>query len=89
MEEVLIECSPGVSGDMMLGAFFDLGVPRAVIEKPLIDIGLEKLYHLNFSESKSCSIRGVKVDVEKDDKNIKRNWEGIKQLITKSNLEKN
>ena len=88
MEEVLIECSPGVSGDMLLGAFFDLGVPRAVIEKPLIDIGLEKLYHLNFSESKSCSIRGVKVDVEKDDKNIKRNWEGIKQLITKSNLEK-
>ena len=35
MEDVLIECSPGISGDMLLGAFYDLGVPKKVIEKPL------------------------------------------------------
>ena len=34
MEEILIECSPGVSGDMLLGAFHDLGVPKNIIEKP-------------------------------------------------------
>ena len=33
MEDVLIECSPGISGDMLLGAFYDLGVPKQVIEK--------------------------------------------------------
>ena len=32
MEEILIECSPGVSGDMLLGAFHDLGVPKNIIE---------------------------------------------------------
>ena len=32
MEEILIECSPGVSGDMLLGAFYDLGVPKDEIE---------------------------------------------------------
>ena len=31
MEDVLIECSPGISGDMLLGAFYDLGVPKEVI----------------------------------------------------------
>ena len=58
MEELLIECSPGVSGDMLLGAFYDLGVPKNVIEQPLIELGLGDLYDLNFKESKSLSIRG-------------------------------
>ena len=52
MDDVLIECSPGISGDMLLGAFFDLGVPKKVIEQPLIDLGLKDLYQLDFKESK-------------------------------------
>ena len=30
MEDILIQCSPGISGDMLLGAFYDLGVPKHV-----------------------------------------------------------
>ena len=52
MDDVLIECSPGISGDMLLGAFYDLGVPKKVIEQPLIDLGLKDLYQLKFKESK-------------------------------------
>ena len=89
MEEILIECSPGVSGDMLLGAFHDLGVPKSVIEKPLIDIGLENLYYLNFRESKSSSIRGIKVEVINKDQSKKRNWSCIKELILNGKLEKN
>ena len=48
MENILIECSPGISGDMLLGAFYDLGVPKKVIEQPLVDLGLNDLYHLEF-----------------------------------------
>ncbi len=89
MEDVFIECSPGISGDMLLGAFYDLGVPKKVIEQPLIDLGLTDLYTLEFRESKSCSIRGIKVKV----KNIelgttKRNWRSIKELILNGNIEK-
>ena len=88
MEEIFIECSPGVSGDMLLGAFYDLGVPKSVIEKPLNDLGLEHLYNLKFRESKSCSIRGIKAEIEKFDQVTKRNWKSIKTLILKGNLEK-
>jgi len=88
MEDVLIECSPGISGDMLLGAFYDLGVPKKVIEQPLIDIGLEDLYQLEFKESKSCSIRGIKTKVENIDCcPIKRTWRSIKELVLNAHLE--
>ncbi len=90
MEDILIECSPGISGDMLLGAFYDLGVPKKVIEQPLVDIGLKDLYNLEFQESKSCSIRGVKVHVDSIEcVRDKRNWRSIKELILNGNLEKN
>ncbi len=90
MEDVLIECSPGISGDMLLGAFYDLGVPKEVIEQPLIDLGLKDLYHLEFEESKSSSIRGIKVKVENIDRSpFKRTWRSIKELISNGHLEDN
>ena len=88
MEDVLIECSPGISGDMLLGAFYDLGVPKKVIEQPLIDLGLKDLYQLEFKESKSCSIRGIKAKVESIDCSPnKRTWRSIKELISNGHLE--
>jgi len=90
MEDILIECSPGISGDMLLGAFYDLGVPKKVIEQPLIDLGLKDLYHLEFKESKSSSIRGITAKVENIDCSpIKRTWRSIKELIANGNLEDN
>jgi len=88
MYDVLIECSPGISGDMLLGAFYDLGVPKTVIEEPLIDLGLKDLYQLDFKESKSCSIRGIKAKVENIDcRPSKRTWKSIKELILNGHLE--
>ncbi len=88
MEDILIECSPGISGDMLLGAFYDLGVPKKVIEQPLIELGLNDLYHLEFKESKSCSIRGIKAKVQNTGGiPIKRTWRSIKELILNGQLE--
>ncbi len=88
MEDVFIECSPGISGDMLLGAFYDLGVPKKVIEKPLSDLGFTDLYNLEFRESKSFSIRGIKAKVEDIDCNLtKRSWRSIKELILNGPLE--
>ena len=88
MEDIFIECSPGISGDMLLGAFYDLGVPKKVIEQPLYDLGLKDLYDLEFRESKSFSIRGIKAKVKNiDSGSTKRNWRSIKKLILNGKLE--
>ena len=88
MEEIFIECSPGISGDMLLGAFYDLGLPKKVIEQPLIDLGLKDLYNLKFKESKSCSIRGIKTNIESVEcVSTKRNWKSIKELLLNGQLE--
>jgi len=88
MEDLLIECSPGISGDMLLAAFYDLGVPKEVIEKPLIDLGLGDCYLLSFSEAKTKSLRGIKTNVTILENLQKRTWKDIKELILKGNLEK-
>ena len=89
MENIFIECSPGISGDMLLGALYDLGVPKKVIQQPLIDLGLKDLFNLEFEESKSSSIRGIKAKVENlDCGSTKRNWKKIKELILNGRLEK-
>ena len=49
MEDVFIECSPGISGDMLLGAFYDLGVPKKeIVIKICADSKLKNLRNKNF-----------------------------------------
>ena len=88
MDAILIECSPGISGDMLLAAFFDMGVPQSVIEKPLKQLGLENYFSLSFIESKSCSLRGKKTEVNILKDNEKRRWKDIKNLISRGKLDK-
>tara|TARA_Y100001978_G_scaffold163147_1_gene149839 strand:- start:370 stop:648 length:279 start_codon:yes stop_codon:yes gene_type:complete len=88
MDEILIECSPGISGDMLLAAFYDLGVPQSVFEKPLIKLGLKKFFYLSFNESKSYSLRGVKAEVNVLKNNKKKRWRDIKKLILSGSLDK-
>ncbi len=88
MDEILIDCSPGISGDMLLAAFYDLGVPQAVFEKPLIKLGLKNSFSLSFHESKSYTLRGVKAEVNVLINNKKKKWKDIKQLILSGLLDK-
>jgi len=88
MDQILIECSPGISGDMLLAAFYDLGVPQSVFEKPLIKLGLKNFFSLSFNESKSFTLRGVKAEVNVLKNNKKKKWNHIKKLILNGLLDK-
>lgn len=86
MEELLIQCSPGISGDMFLSALFDLGVPKTVIEEPLKEIGLDDFFSLSFDESKSYSLRGIIAKVKVKDNDIKRDWKTIRKMVSDGKL---
>jgi len=88
MDGILIECSPGISGDMLLASFYDLGVPQAVIEKPFIKLGLQNSFSLFFNESKSYSLRGVKAEVKVLLNNKQKEWKDIKKFILSGSLDK-
>jgi len=88
MDEIIIECSPGISGDMLLAAFYDLGVSQDVFENPLIKLGLKDFFSLSFYESKSYALRGVKAEVKVLKKNKKKKWKDIKKLILNGLLDK-
>ena len=53
MNSLFIDCSFGISGDMLLVALLDLGVPLDVIHKPLKLLGLDDSYSIKVEETKS------------------------------------
>ena len=90
MKNLFIDCSLGVSGDMLLATLIDLGVPLEVINKPLELLGLEGFYSLRIDESKSLGIRGLKAFVKEESYCSKyRTWLDIRELIENSSLTKN
>ncbi len=87
MKNLFIDCSLGVSGDMLLASLIDLGVPLDVINRPLKELGMEGAYSLIVEESKSFSLRGIKVSVEEKGYNAKyKTWLDIRALIETSSL---
>ena len=59
MKSIYIDCSLGISGDMLASALFDLGVPKSVFLDNLEDLKIDKNYNLNFSQGYSEGIKGI------------------------------
>ena len=82
MKALFVDCPTGLAGDMLLAAFFDLGVPRKVVDEPLSLIGLHNSYSLRIEESKSFGLRGKKVSIEGlESKPPNRCWQRISDMI--------
>lgn len=82
MTALFVDCPTGLAGDMLLAAFLDLGVPRAVIEAPLAGLGLEQGYALSVAEDRSAGLRGLRLSVEGLElEPPHRLWHDIRALI--------
>ena len=57
------DCLSGISGDMTLGAFIDLGVDPAAIESAVRSMGLPEL-SITASTVKKCGFRAVHVKID-------------------------
>ncbi|MAX89108.1 MAG: TIGR00299 family protein [Synechococcus sp. SAT82] len=82
-----IDCPTGLAGDMLLAALFDLGVPMAVVQDPLHQLGLSELVRLDLTEARSGGLRGQRLSVrglEPDPPH--RQWADIRQRIVDTAL---
>ena len=80
------EASSGLSGDMILGALLDLGVPKALFLEKMA--GLNLPVDIQIKETKRSSLRGLKVDVsvKKSTHNSARKWKDVEGLINSSSF---
>ncbi len=66
MKVAYIQSVGGASGDMLLGAFLDLGVPLDALLADLNKLGITG-FTLSPNQDTRCEIRGTKLDVDLDD----------------------
>ncbi|MBA3451440.1 MAG: nickel pincer cofactor biosynthesis protein LarC [Chloroflexia bacterium] len=76
----------GASGDMILGALVDVGVPLVAIEEATAQLGIAKV-RISAEAAVSGAVRGTRVSVESDKEQPSRDWRSIRLLLQESELD--
>jgi len=86
MKFLYFDAASGLSGDMILGALLDLGVPKALFLEKMA--GLNLPVDIQIKETKKSSLRGLKIDVsvKKSTKGAARKWKDVEGLINSSSF---
>jgi len=82
-----LDCFSGISGDMLLGALLDCGLPEQTLREELDKIGLDP-FELTIERVERQSIAAVSVQVRSASDQRFRNLEDITNLLKNSSLEK-
>ncbi len=88
MKTVYFDCQSGISGDMILGALVDLGIPLKDIRKGLSSLNLPG-YQIQSKGIKRGGISGTKIDIvlnKTKTSSKSRHFKDIENLIGKSKL---
>jgi pyridinium-3,5-bisthiocarboxylic acid mononucleotide nickel chelatase len=88
MNVVYFDCFSGISGDMIIGAFLDLGLPQKLLRQSLHQLPLAKL-RLMIRRQERSHITGYALQVQgKKQEEVVRTYKSIKHMIEKSDLAK-
>ncbi len=87
MKSIFIDCSLGISGDMLVSALLDLGIPNSIFLDNLASLKIAKNYKLKFNHADSHGISGiVSIKTGSEYKKISRSLNDIKNLLLDSGL---
>ena len=87
MKSIFIDCSLGISGDMLASALFDLGVPPSIFLNNLINLKIDKNYNIKFEQGDSEGIKGIVcIKTKNQFQELSRSFNEIKNLVLGSNL---
>ncbi len=85
MKYIYFDASAGLSGDMILGALLDLGVPSSLFREKMAELKLP--VEIQLKETKRATLRGLKVDVlVKAKKTVERKRSDIEDIIKRSSF---
>ncbi len=87
-----VDAFSGISGDMLLGAFLDAGLPLDVLKNAFASLDLPEVYHLSFQPVMKGAIQAgyFNIALEQTEKGMDhhhhRHMSDIRQLLTDSQL---
>lgn len=83
---IYVDCFAGCAGDMLLAAFFDMGLPFDNWKKEILKLGIQEI-ELSIEERMESGIKGMGFIVKtKIDESNNRNLNDITKIITSSSL---
>jgi len=85
MKTAYFDCIAGASGDMMLGALVDAGLPAATLEAELAKLHI-KDFHLHVGKVMKNCFAATKVDVHVHDDAPERHLADIRKVVADSHL---
>ena len=85
MKTAYFDCIAGASGDMLLGALIDAGLPAAELEAGLAKLQIDD-FHLHFSKVSKNGFGATKVDVHAHDHAPERHLREIRDIVEKSHV---
>jgi uncharacterized protein (TIGR00299 family) protein len=85
MKTAYIDCIAGASGDMLLGALVDAGLPSSALEAELAKLHIDD-FHLHFDKVSKNGFGATKVDVHAHDHAPERHLREIRQIIASSHV---
>ncbi len=88
MKFIYFDASAGLSGDMIVAALLDLGVPPALFQEKMASLRLP--VKIDIKKTKRAGLRGLKVDVkvQRPAPSQGRRWEDMEAFIAKSSFSK-
>jgi uncharacterized protein (TIGR00299 family) protein len=85
MKIAYFDCFSGISGDMVLGAFLDMGLQLEALKQELKKLPLDN-YRIRSEHVQKQGIWATKVHVQTKEKGVIRTWTNIRNLIGASGL---